>query len=556
MINAFRRFLSVRYDYPNQLQQQRAAGLIVMVCLMLPVLVVYDLTTILPGFFFGDVPLARAIVFLLVLPVLSALTYSFARNGRITWAIWLFLIAMYLGIAPFVFVFLGQSMPVLLFVLAIAAGVLLDRRQFMLALVVILLSLVAHALVQNQILEEGVAQPTNTVLSDFGLMVFTVLFSSLLLYAFSGSALRLSEISINDIRHFKKVGEFVVSETEDSLLAGALRVVQSDLGYTLGQIFLLDPDGTVQRRIRLGMGQSELTSSPVINRGNVLVIDEIVTTRQPVLVHGQDEPVRRSHMIAAAHFTLTVPIVNGEEILGALDVQTANNESFTVNQIDAIRSLGHRLGKALYFSRLIADLQQALREREEAAAYMREQLTQLQGGTHRLLQSGWSQYLQSRGTLFGYDLEKPGGSIVPASDLPQEILPALSRGDVVTDIRGDEQVISAPIILRGEVLGAMSFTVPADRAIGEDEIETVRTVANRLGLALENNRLLEQTQAQALRERKATEVANILLTATSIESLMDLAAENFNEALNAINTRIYLEPGMVAEPPAAHGEPA
>lgn len=83
----------------------------------------------------------------------------------------------------------------------------------------------------------------------------------------------------------------------------------------------------------------------------------------------------------------------------------------------------------------------------------------------------------------------------------------------------------------------------------------MRTVANRLGLALENNRLLEQTQAQAQRERKASEVANILLTATSIETLIELAAENFNEALSAINTRIYLEPGVIAEPPAAHGEP-
>jgi GAF domain-containing protein len=253
---------------------------------------------------------------------------------------------------------------------------------------------------------------------------------------------------------------------------------------------------------------------------------------------------------------LTVPIFNGDDLLGALDVQAAHDQPFTANQIEAFRSLGQRLGAALAHARLITDLRQAVREREEAAAYMRAQLTQMQGSSRRLLQSGWNQYLQSRGAVFGYDLQNSGGSIVPAADVPQDILPALTRGDVVAEMRGDEQVISAPIISRGEMLGAMTFAVPADRAIGDDEIETVRTIANRLGLALENNRLLEQTQAQALRERKATEVANILLTATSIESLMELAAENFNEALNAINTRIYLEPGAMTEPPAAHGEPA
>jgi GAF domain-containing protein len=180
----------------------------------------------------------------------------------------------------------------------------------------------------------------------------------------------------------------------------------------------------------------------------------------------------------------------------------------------------------------------------------------MQGGNRRLLQSGWNQYLQSRGTMFGYDLQGLDGGIVPASDLPTEILSALTRGDVFVETRDDEQIVNAPIISRGELLGAMSFAVPTDRSIGADEIEMVRTIANRLGLALENNRLLEQTQAQARRERKASEVANVLLTATSIESLMELAAENFNEALNAINTRIYLEPGVVSEPPAARGEPA
>ena len=70
----------------------------------------------------------------------------------------------------------------------------------------------------------------------------------------------------------------------------------------------------------------------------------------------------------------------------------------------------------------------------------------------------------------------------------------------------------------------------------------LRTVANRLGVALESNRLLEQTQAQAQRERKASEIGGLLLSETDMEAVLELAVDNFNEALGAVHTRVYLEP--------------
>jgi GAF domain-containing protein len=103
-----------------------------------------------------------------------------------------------------------------------------------------------------------------------------------------------------------------------------------------------------------------------------------------------------------------------------------------------------------------------------------------------------------------------------------------------------------PITLRDQVLGALTFAIPADRSISERQVDMLRTVANRLAVALESNRLLEQTQAQAQRERKANEIGSVLLSETDLEAVVSLAAENFNEALGAIHTRVYLEPGVFA----------
>jgi GAF domain-containing protein len=106
-------------------------------------------------------------------------------------------------------------------------------------------------------------------------------------------------------------------------------------------------------------------------------------------------------------------------------------------------------------------------------------------------------------------------------------------------------VVTVPIVFRDVVLGAMSFNVPSERPVTDRQIELIRTVADRLSVALENNRLLEQTQAQARRERQASEIGSVLLSATNVESVLSLAADNFHEALGAIHTRVYLQPGTL-----------
>jgi len=83
--------------------------------------------------------------------------------------------------------------------------------------------------------------------------------------------------------------------------------------------------------------------------------------------------------------------------------------------------------------------------------------------------------------------------------------------------------------------------------VTQRQIELAGTVALRLGGALENKRLLEQTQAQALRERQAGEVANMLIGATDVRSLLELAADSFNDTLGAVQTQIYLESQLLPD---------
>jgi GAF domain-containing protein len=216
---------------------------------------------------------------------------------------------------------------------------------------------------------------------------------------------------------------------------------------------------------------------------------------------------------------------------------------FTENTIAGLQNLAAQAAREMAQAGRISELQRSVRDQEALINRFRDQISELQRRSESAAVIGWSNYIEGRGQAgFGFDYE--GGSIVSANDLPDHIRQSVQHGDVVLERRGTEQLVNVPITLRDQVLGALTFAIPADRGINERQVDMLRTVANRLAVALESNRLLEQTQAQAQRERKANEIGSVLLSETNMEAVASLAAENFNEALGAIHTRVYLEPGV------------
>ena len=118
----------------------------------------------------------------------------------------------------------------------------------------------------------------------------------------------------------------------------------------------------------------------------------------------------------------------------------------------------------------------------------------------------------------------------------------MSRGEPVIEAGRYEQIVNIPIKRRDDVLGAMSFALPLEHKVTERQLEIANAVTNRLAVALENARLVEQSQAQAARERKASEVSSQLLGQQEVNALLETAAQTFSDALGAIYTRIYIEP--------------
>lgn len=127
---------------------------------------------------------------------------------------------------------------------------------------------------------------------------------------------------------------------------------------------------------------------------------------------------------------------------------------------------------------------------------------------------------------------------------------ALRENSVLDEVNGhDSQALSLPIRLQDEIIGVIGFNRPIDQPWTSQEIATVETIAEQLGLALENQRLFEQTQA-ALSE------ADTLYKATAELN----TAQNYHDILGALKK--YSELGKKAaqlhialfDPPKMHSQ--
>ncbi len=550
MINALRsRLFTLHYSYVNPTLRQRAQGLVVMIWAAIAFIIAFiGLRALMTLMNLSNAALIVPPELVIGALVLLA-TYALIQRGRLDAAIWLFIGLM---LVPFVLatvIAVDAAAPVVLILPLIAAGLLLNRRSVAPILVIFALAMILRAVNQSGTTDAISYVPANNTISE--LISYAIVFglSAIFLLVFSGSLDRIVAVSFSDVEQLKAAGRFSAGleaqADERAILTRLLELIGHDLGFDLVQIYLPDGEGGYARRMRGGLGQIEMGARVTLRSGDEAVINEAILTREPVITTMRDALVRSEHLIAPAHESVTLALAYGAQVFGALDVQSERRDLFTENTIAGLQNLAAQASREVAQARRSAELERNVRDQEAIISRFLNQMSELQRRSEGTAAAGWTRYLQGRGQAgFGFDY-KPG-SIVASSDLPEQIRRAVQAGDVYIEAREGEQIVNVPITLRDQVLGVLTYSLPPERTISERETDMLRTVANRLGVALESNRLLEQTQAQAQRERKASEIGNLLLGETDIEAVLDVAAQNFNEALGAIHTRVTLEPKILS----------
>ncbi len=158
-------------------------------------------------------------------------------------------------------------------------------------------------------------------------------------------------------------------------------------------------------------------------------------------------------------------LVVGGQSLGALLISYRAPHTFTRAEIEPVQALASQAAVALQNQLLLAETQSALQ--------------QLDLVNRRLTTQAWQEYTQLRG----------GVQVIDAA--PGLPTPQAGNGHARAEI-------TAPVAVRGEVIGELSLQeLEADRAWTDDEIALLNAVADEVSVAIENARLIEQSQQRA-----------------------------------------------------------
>ncbi len=539
------RWLNVRDRYQDPISKGTAQGILVVDGIILGGSLLWLLTLVVLGV---ATPLDLVVPFIGI--AIGTVVYITLRRGKLHYASRLLVILGGVASSFVLIVVGGENRHLTLLFPVVLAGVLLDRVGVILTGT----TLMAVTMVDTVIRIDPITATFVSTLAELIGVAVNIGAATAIQAVFVGRQRFIAQQARTELDGIERVLTAVesidVGMTRNDVLSSLVRELRRTYRFDAVQVYLADSKGQLVQLIRAGLRRTEvldLEADEVITPGGTHPLSDAVRFRAPVRVTLSDAPARRSHLMQNIQQGVAVPLVDGATLLGVVDIQSAQPDRISDDYLRVIQRI---VGSFATLANLVHTNEQlAGNLREQAAIANRAQslLTTEQAERRGMVTNIWSEYIDQRGErAMGFDIRDK--RLTPAADLPDEMRQALEKRGEHLYKTATEKILTVPILLRGETLGAMSFALPLDHPVTERQIELSKTIAMRLGTALENTRLLEQTRLRAARERKATEISTLLFGASDVDALLKLAADNFNDTLGAIQTRIYIEPGTLYDP--------
>jgi GAF domain-containing protein len=280
----------------------------------------------------------------------------------------------------------------------------------------------------------------------------------------------------------------------DDLLSSIPSIISSRLGYYHVAVFLLDEQRqyAILRATNTEAGLRMLSRGYRLPVGQLGIVSSVAQIGQPriALNVGTDKSLFHDSELHETQSELALPLKSGDEVIGVLDIQSVNLHDFTEEEISTLSILADQVGIALQNSLLFEESQRALREANVESTQTAERAWK-----------GYAEALRTKG--YRYD----GIKSEPLKDTKQ-----LNR---------ENDTLLIPVQLRGQTIGRLRLN-PSDRSHiwTDDELLMVKATAERVALALEGTRLLEEAQNRATRESFLSEIATKLSASFQLDSIL------------------------------------
>ncbi len=300
-----------------------------------------------------------------------------------------------------------------------------------------------------------------------------------------------------------KTGQVTTSTLDpQKLMEKIVQLVEEQLGHYHTAIYLLDASNRwAEVKEATGEAGRALKNSQYrVEVNNLTMLGRAIKRRetQVALIASKESHTLQNPLLPFTRSEIILPLLIGDKALGALDIHSTKEAAFGQQEIDTLQSMANQIAIALENARLFQETQQNLQE-----------LRTLQ---RQYLQQAWQE-----------------------TNLPQKETTVTIGED--TELN-KEHIIEIPLVLRDQPIGKINLEM--EESPTPEEQTWMQAIATQAALALENARLLEETQNLANREKTITDISGKIWASSTIEGILQTTIRELGTALDAAEATIEL----------------
>jgi GAF domain-containing protein len=339
---------------------------------------------------------------------------------------------------------------------------------------------------------------------------------------------RTAELASANERNERRAKQFesiaqvaaTISSTRDlnALLPQITNAIAEKFGFYHAGIFLLDSrkEYAVLSAANSEGGQKMLANGHRLRVGETGIVGYVTSTGKArvTLNTGHDAVFFNNAFLPDTRSEISLPLKAGDEIIGALDVQSDVENAFGQEDINILTTLADQVSIAIQNARQYEETRKALAESTATA--------------RQFIQTGWQQFTKSQ-KLAGIRHTGARATLLYSKDIAGQEEDTSTQSQFRNKNRGVS--LSLPVKLRGEVIGTVDIHSVDNRKWDQDELDIVTAILERAAIAMENARLLAESQKRAAKERTIGEIAAKISAQSDIDQLLKTAVQELNRTL-------------------------
>lgn len=296
------------------------------------------------------------------------------------------------------------------------------------------------------------------------------------------------------LRRVNEIGRAVTSILDpDELLSRAAHLIEVEFECYYTAFFLIDLTGQwAELKEATGDAGRVLRENKhhLDVDGKSAVGTAIRTKQARIFLDTGDNSVRFDNpLLPYTRSQIAIPLIVGDRVLGALEMHSTKENAFSQQDVDTYQNMANEIAIALENSRLFREAQQSLSE----------------------MRATQRQYLQ-------------GAWLSLTAD--QNLEYSLGENDLANN-----KEIEVPLALRDQVIGQIRLENSSEWTYEQKNL--IEAIATQATLALENARLVEESQSIAARERMANELISKIWASTNMDNILQTTARELGRTLEA-----------------------